>query len=83
MSDEWEKEKEKILGSLLGGGQELASLPSSIEVHGKACLVQQLALKLYNYVQLYKHMCEHVFFLASFKIIMRALSKCLSLSCCR
>ena len=32
MSDEWEREKEKILGSLLGGGQELASLPSSIEV---------------------------------------------------
>ena len=32
VSEEWEREKERILGSLLGGGQELASLPSSIEV---------------------------------------------------
>lgn len=38
VSEEWEKEKEKILNSLLGSGQELASLPSEIDVsvlHGQ------------------------------------------------
>ena len=38
VSEEWEREKEKILGSLLGGGQELASLPSSVEVEFTTCL---------------------------------------------
>ena len=32
MLNEWEKEKEKTLKSLLGGGQELASLPTEMEV---------------------------------------------------
>ena len=33
MEGEWEKEKEKILNSLLGSGQDFLELPSQNEVH--------------------------------------------------